>query len=71
MKIYSCTISYEQTGNMVDGEYVGSEQKKKIWVRAKNVISAYNRALHYREAGEVKKVYEVLSVELQGVIDKD
>ena len=71
MRVYECNISYEQTGNTVDGEYCAALKEKDIWVRAKNVLSAYDKALHYREAGEVKKVKEVLSVTLQGKIDKE
>jgi hypothetical protein len=71
MRIYQCRIEYYQTGNTVDGEYCASLKEKPIWVRAKNALSAHDKALHYKETGEVKKVKEVLSVELQGIIDKD
>lgn len=71
MRIYQCTIVYYQTGNTLDGEYMADLKEKDILVRAKSVLLAYDKALHYREKGEVKKVSEVSSVELQGNVDKD
>ena len=71
MRIYTCDIEYLQTGNTVSGEYVGEKRTKSILVRAKDVLSAHEKASHYIEKGEVKKVLEVFSVEFTGEIDRD
>ena len=65
MRIYECEIKYEITGCF------GDENKKSIWVKAKNIKEAIEKASHYRETGEVKKVIEVIDAKLQGTIDKE
>jgi hypothetical protein len=68
MRIYKCRIEYERTGVTC---YDGILKDGEIDVRAKNVLDAYKKALHYRKTGEVKKVVEVYSVEYVSEIDKE
>lgn len=68
MRVYKCKVEYERTGVTV---YDGQTFDKDIYVRANSVKQALEKAKHYREKEEVKKVTEVWSVEFMVTIDKE